>query len=165
LRNDEFSLRVFTLSLLSKNSVETFALQRLLFFCSFCREYSSHHRQSFRTSGHGALAKRFIDRGHELFTFWFYLGRVLAMNMVNFFSGATAMASAMIALLFFRLYTRSLERLFLIFSFAFVLFCVERIVLSATNPAAEYFAYVYMIRLLAFLFIIYAVADKNLRKS
>ena len=64
-------------------------------------------------------------------------------------------------LFFFRFWRQSRDRLFLIFAMAFLVMAVERVILARTAPQAEYYAYVYLVRLAAFVLIILAIIDKN----
>ncbi|MBA2269228.1 MAG: hypothetical protein H0W20_01355 [Chthoniobacterales bacterium] len=79
----------------------------------------------------------------------------------HFLSGAICMASFTIALFFFRFWRRTSDRLFLIFSAAFLLLMAERIILVAVGSSHEFVAYVYLVRLLAFALIIFGIIDKN----
>ena len=81
--------------------------------------------------------------------------------MKPFLSGAIAMACLAIALFFLRFWRRTSDRLFLIFSAAFVLMMTERIILVTIGSSHEFAPYVYVVRLLAFLLIIVAIVDKN----
>lgn len=74
-------------------------------------------------------------------------------------AGAIMLNVWAIALFFLRFWKKSHDRLFAWFAFAFLLLGVERVVLSI-YPGEQFFK-VYFIRLLAFIFIIYAIWDKN----
>ena len=78
-----------------------------------------------------------------------------------FLSGAIAMACFAIALFLFRFWRRTGDRLFLMFGAAFLLMIVERIILVAIGSSHEFVAYVYLVRLFAFVLIIAAIVDKN----
>lgn len=82
--------------------------------------------------------------------------------MLMFLSGGVALTSLTISLIFFKLWHRKPDRLFLSFSASFFLLFVERIILVMTDPQGEYRPYVYIVRLFAFLLISYAILDKNL---
>ena len=79
----------------------------------------------------------------------------------HFLSGAICMACVAIALFFFRFWRRTSDRLFLVFSAAFVLLMIERVLLVSISASHEFAPYVYVVRLLAFALIIAAVVDKN----
>lgn len=81
--------------------------------------------------------------------------------MNDFISGASTIASLAIALFFFRFWRRSGERLFMFFGIAFIVFAANRIVLTALEETDEASAYVYLVRLAAFVLIIVAILDKN----
>jgi hypothetical protein len=82
----------------------------------------------------------------------------------NFCRGATAMGFLVAAAFFFRFWRRTGDRLFVFFSAAFLLLTVNRVLLViASNSEGENLA-PYLIRLLAFVTIAGAVADKNFRR-
>jgi hypothetical protein len=76
-----------------------------------------------------------------------------------FLSGAIALASMVTAMLFWECRTRTRERLFGFFAVAFLLMGIERICTEfiSDNPDSVF----YLIRLFAFLLILYAILDKN----
>jgi O-antigen/teichoic acid export membrane protein len=81
--------------------------------------------------------------------------------MIDFLSGAAALASAGIALFFLRYWRDTRDRLFAIFALAFAIFAVNRIILAALDEADEARTIVYLSRLAAFVLIIVAIVDKN----
>ena len=81
--------------------------------------------------------------------------------MIQFVAGASTVASAVIALFFLRFWRDTGDRLFAMFSVAFAVFAVNRIVLTILDETNEAREYVYLIRLGAFLLILAAIADKN----
>jgi hypothetical protein len=81
----------------------------------------------------------------------------------DFTLGASAMGSAAIALLFFRYWRATRDRLFLAFGAAFVAFAANRCVQAASDRDSEHLLGVYSLRLLAFLLIIAAIVDRNRR--
>ena len=84
------------------------------------------------------------------------------MNLLNqFLNGAILMGFVVAGLFFLRFHRRTRERLFAIFAASFFVLGFERIVLACVPPEAEFRPYVYLIRLIAFLLIIVAIADKN----
>jgi hypothetical protein len=84
------------------------------------------------------------------------------MAAINaFISGAAALALAASAVCFMRFWRRSHIRLFGLFSIAFFLLASERVVLVLVNPGDEFAAYLYLIRLAAFVVIIAAIVDQN----
>lgn len=79
----------------------------------------------------------------------------------EFVSGATMAAALVIALLFFRYWRQSRDRLFLMFSLGFLVFSVSRLILAFLEEDDEGRVYVYGLRLVAFLLILAAIVDKN----
>jgi len=77
----------------------------------------------------------------------------------SFLSGAIALASAVIAMLFWECRTKTQERLFGFFAIAFLLLGIERVLTEfiSANPHSV----LYLIRLFAFLLILYSILDKN----
>ena len=80
-----------------------------------------------------------------------------------FLLGTLAMAGLVAALFFLRFWTLTADRLFLFFALAFVALALNWLALALTDPASENRYYVFLLRLLAFGFIIYAIVDKNRR--
>ena len=74
-------------------------------------------------------------------------------------AGAIMLNAWAIALFFMRFWRKSHDRLFAWFALAFLLLGIERVVM-VTFPGEAHFQ-VYLVRLLAFLFIIYGIWDKN----
>lgn len=85
--------------------------------------------------------------------------------MGSFLSGGIAISCLYAALFFFRFRQRTGEHLFSIFGLAFAMLFIERCVLELTDPTAETRPYIYMIRLMAFLIIIYGIVEKNLSQK
>jgi drug/metabolite transporter superfamily protein YnfA len=83
----------------------------------------------------------------------------------DFVSGATMAAALVIALIFFRYWRQSRDRLFLMFSLGFLVFSVSRLILAFLEEDDEGRVYVYGLRLIAFLLILAAIIDKNRVKS
>lgn len=76
-----------------------------------------------------------------------------------FLAGAIAIASIITAMLFWECRTRTRERLFGFFAVAFLLIGIEHICnqFFSADPASIF----YLLRLFAFLLILYAILDKN----
>ena len=84
---------------------------------------------------------------------------------INYFmTGGNAMASLIISFFFWRYYQKVLDRFFLFFSLAFLIFAFERIVIVFGQVKSEYFVVVYSIRLLGFITILLAILEKNRKK-
>ena len=82
-----------------------------------------------------------------------------------FISGASVVTSAGIALFFLRFWRHSGDRLLGIFALAFAVFAVNRLILVAVGENNENATYVYLVRLVAFVLILVAIADKNRRDA
>jgi hypothetical protein len=85
--------------------------------------------------------------------------------MEEFLLGAIAMGSALTALFFLRFWRETRDRLFAIFSIAFVLLGTTRVGLALSSEPREGHTYWYWVRLVAFLLILLAIADKNRRRE
>ncbi len=85
--------------------------------------------------------------------------------MSDFLQGATALASLGVALFFLKYWRRTHDRLFAAFAAAFLVFSINRVVLSAIDEDDEARTYVYLIRAAVFVLIAGAVLDKNVRRS
>lgn len=89
------------------------------------------------------------------------------VHLLVFFGGAISMLDFTAALLFARFYRRSSDRLFLMFAIAFLILGADSIVSTLVNrvmPTPESYGdhpTYYVVRLLAFLFIIIGILDKN----
>jgi hypothetical protein len=81
-----------------------------------------------------------------------------------FLSGALTMGYLVAALFFLRYWRDSRDRLFVFFAASFTLLAVQRAVLALVPPTAALELPSYGLRLLAFLLILAAIADKNLRR-
>jgi hypothetical protein len=79
--------------------------------------------------------------------------------------GAIALGSAVAGLFFLRFWNRTSDRLFLYFSLAFFLLALNRMVLVVTAVSSDEDPVVYLIRLAAYGLIIFAIVDKNRKKS
>lgn len=85
--------------------------------------------------------------------------------MFEFISGAAVMACAVVGLFFLRFWRQSRDRLFLIFAISFWMLGVERSVLAFLKNQNEATPYVYVIRLIAFAFIVAGIIDKNRQRK
>jgi len=85
--------------------------------------------------------------------------------MIEFLLGATAMATAIVGLVFLRFYRRTRDRFFLFFAGAFWLETLGRVWMWQRNPLDENETVVYVIRLIAYGLILAAILDKNLRRN
>ena len=78
-------------------------------------------------------------------------------------SGALMMGYAVVAVFFLRFWSSSRDRLFAMFSFAFLLLAIQRLAITLTRGAMEDQTVFYLLRLAAFVVIIVAIVDKNRR--
>lgn len=76
-------------------------------------------------------------------------------------SGVFMMACFVAAVFFLKFWRRTTDKLFLYFSFSFFLLMIERILLGIFGSIQEPQPQIYIIRLCAFLLIIYAIIHKN----
>ena len=76
-------------------------------------------------------------------------------------AGAIMVCAWAIALFFLRFWKRTHDRLFAFFAPAFLLLGIERVVIVSVEVETRPF--IYLIRLLAFLLILFAIWDKNRR--
>jgi hypothetical protein len=83
--------------------------------------------------------------------------------MEEFIMGAIFMSSLAVAVFFQRFWRDTGDRLFVIFSVAFVLLAITRMGLALSSASLESHTYWYWVRLAAFLLILVAIIDKNRR--
>jgi hypothetical protein len=81
--------------------------------------------------------------------------------MYSLISGAVVMASLVAALFFLRFWRQTRDRFFLLFSLAFVLDALTRIVLALSDIPDEQEPFYYLARLAMFGLILLAIIDKN----
>ena len=79
----------------------------------------------------------------------------------RFLLGALVMGCFIAGLFFLRFWRKTHDRLFAIFALAFWLLGVNWLALSFTDPQAEFRPALYLIRLLAFVLILFAILEKN----
>jgi hypothetical protein len=80
----------------------------------------------------------------------------------QFLSGAAMLGAWTGGVFFFRFWYVTRDRLFLIFGIAFLFMALERGVLALLNETTdEDHSAIYLIRLTAFLLILFAIIDKN----
>jgi Family of unknown function (DUF5985) len=85
--------------------------------------------------------------------------------VVLLISGAIVMGYAVVGLFFLRFWRETRDRLFLIFAGAFWLLGIQRLALAFTRHMVEDYTGLYLVRLFAFLLILYAIVDKNRASS
>jgi Family of unknown function (DUF5985) len=85
-------------------------------------------------------------------------------NAINGVVSGALMTGYLVASLFFlRFWSSSRDRLFALFSFAFLLLAFQRLAITLTREAMEDQTIFYLMRLAAFVVIIVAIVDKNRR--
>lgn len=91
------------------------------------------------------------------------------MNFATFFAGIAMATFAASGLFFLKFWRASRDRFFLLFSFACLLFSIERILLFLMLPqtdrsfpgTAEAQFWIYLVRAAAFILILIAVVERN----
>jgi hypothetical protein len=81
--------------------------------------------------------------------------------VIQFIEGAIMMGSTVAALFFLRFWRRTRDRLFAAFSLAFGLMALLRVIHILVPIRSEHTHYAYLLRLLAYLLLLLAIADKN----
>ncbi|HWB43441.1 MAG TPA: DUF5985 family protein [Gemmatimonadales bacterium] len=87
--------------------------------------------------------------------------RDIRIEIALIVSGAIAMGYAVAGLFFLRFWRETRDRLFLIFCGAFWVLGVQRLALVMSRDLAEDHTGLYLVRLFAFLLILWAIVDKN----
>jgi hypothetical protein len=82
--------------------------------------------------------------------------------MIDFLAGAVTLGYSVAAVFFLRFWRKTADRLFLAFAAAFVLLAVNQVLAAVLEFGDERTPYVYSLRVLGFLLILWAVIDKNL---
>ena len=83
------------------------------------------------------------------------------ITLYDFLSGAVAFGYAVCALFFLRFWRRTRDELFIAFGLAFMLLGIGQAVLGLANIPTEERGSLYLIRLLAFVIILFAIFRKN----
>lgn len=83
--------------------------------------------------------------------------------LLDFLAGAITMGFVVAGLFFLRFWTRTRERLFLAFAFAFWLLGSAQAVLTFADIPVEERSWIYLLRLAAFSLILFSVWAKNRR--
>lgn len=81
--------------------------------------------------------------------------------MVEFLSGAVTLAYLIAALFFLRFWRKTADRLFLVFTVAFVLFALNQGLAHMLAVYHEPTSFIYALRVLGFVLILIAIVDKN----
>ena len=83
----------------------------------------------------------------------------------DFVRGVIAMGFVVAAGFFFRFWRDTRERLFAFFGVAFLLLATNRWLLSIYHDERNFHPALYGVRLLAFLILLLAIVEKNIRRS
>jgi Family of unknown function (DUF5985) len=81
--------------------------------------------------------------------------------MIQFLAGAVTLAHFLAAMYFLHFWRKTSDRLFINFSLAFGLFALNQLVVSGLWAADERRNYAYVLRILGFVLILFAIVDKN----
>jgi zinc transporter ZupT len=84
--------------------------------------------------------------------------------MIDFLAGAVTLGYAVAAVFFLKFWRKTADRLFLAFAAAFVLLALNQVLAAALEYGDERTPFVYSLRVLGFLLILWAIVDKNLFK-
>ena len=85
------------------------------------------------------------------------------MTLNDFLAGAVAFGFLVCGLFFLRYWRRSRDELFLTFAFAFTLLGIGQATLTLANIPTEERSSIYLVRLAAFVLILFAIYRKNRR--
>ena len=85
--------------------------------------------------------------------------------LVDFLAGAVTLGYFVAAGFFLRFWRRTRDRLFLAFAAAFVLLAVNQALAAFFGAGDELTPYTYLLRVLGFVLILYAIIDKNLASN
>jgi hypothetical protein len=81
--------------------------------------------------------------------------------MIDFLAGAVTLGYSAAAVFFLRFWRRTEDRLFFAFSAAFLLLALNQVLAALLEAGDERTPYVYSLRVLGFLLILWAIVDKN----
>ena len=82
--------------------------------------------------------------------------------MIEFMSGAVTLGFLVGTLFFLRFWRKTADRLFLAFGAAFALLALNQVLAAVLEFGDERTPYVFGLRVLGFLLIVWAIVDKNL---
>jgi peptidoglycan/LPS O-acetylase OafA/YrhL len=82
--------------------------------------------------------------------------------MIEYLSGAVTLGYLVAALFFARFWKRTGDRLFVAFAIAFALLAINQALAQWIGAADERVGYTYLLRVLGFVLILWAIIDKNL---
>ena len=99
-----------------------------------------------------------------LLPLWLYLGSGVVIGgttMIQFLAGAVTIAYFMAAIHFLRFWRKTSDRLFVSFASAFLFFALNQFIVSILWAADERNSYAYILRIIGFVLILFAIVDKN----
>jgi hypothetical protein len=82
-------------------------------------------------------------------------------GLIDFLAGAVTLGFLVAAAFFLRFWHRTADRLFLAFAAAFALLALNQILATFLSASDELVPYAYLLRVLGFILILYAIIDKN----
>ena len=85
--------------------------------------------------------------------------------MIEFLSGAVTLGFVIAAVFFLRFWRRTRDRFFAAFAVAFVLLALNQALAQWLGAADERVMYTYLLRVLGFVIILFAIIDKNTGKA
>jgi len=85
--------------------------------------------------------------------------------MIEYLSGAVTMGFLVAAIFFLRFWRRTSDRLFLSFALAFALLALNQGLAQWFGAADERVSYTYLLRVLGFVLILFAIVDKNISRD
>jgi hypothetical protein len=82
--------------------------------------------------------------------------------MIDYLAGAVTLGYFVAGVFFLRFWRKTADRLFLAFAAAFVLLALNQVIATFLEAGDERTVYVYSLRVLGFLLILWAILEKNL---
>jgi hypothetical protein len=89
------------------------------------------------------------------------MGSLNGIELAGLVAGASLMGYAVAGLFFLRFWKDTGDRFFAIFAASFLMLGLQRLLVSLTPQDSEHLPYLYVLRLLAYVFILIAIFDKN----
>jgi hypothetical protein len=86
----------------------------------------------------------------------------VSAGLIDFLAGALTLGFFVAAGFFLRFWRRTRDRLFLAFAAAFALLAINQALAAFFGASDELTPYTYLLRVLGFVLILYAIVDKNL---
>jgi hypothetical protein len=83
-------------------------------------------------------------------------------TLVVFLAGAITLGHLVAGVFFLRFWRKTADRLFMAFGAAFVLLALNQLIATFLEAGDEQTAYAYVLRVLGFVLILWAIVDKNL---